>query len=204
VANKQALLEETGLPENVDLPLLILIGRMDYQKGVDLALDALRQVADLPWQAILLGTGDPTIEESARQLEAEQPNRFRSVIRFDAALARRMYAGGDMLLMPSRYEPCGLAQMIAMRYGSIPVARATGGLRDTVIDLKNPARSTGFLFEDATPEALAAVIRRALAAYHQPESWQARQLFAMQQDFSWKSSAESYVKIYDRLCNESP
>lgn len=201
--NKLALIREVDLPANPDQPLFILIGRMDYQKGVDLALDGLRQVAGLPWQAILLGTGDPGIETTARQLEAEYPNRVRAVIRFDAGLARRMYAGGDMLVMPSRYEPCGLAQMIAMRYGCIPVARATGGLQDTVKDEQLPERSTGFLFADSTAEALAAALRRAITAFGEPSEWQARQKFSMRQDFSWQSSAQAYVKIYHRLSMQS-
>jgi starch synthase len=194
------LIRETGLPPNLDLPLIILIGRMDYQKGVDLAVDGLRQVAGLPWQAILLGTGDPGIEASVRQMEAEFPYRVRAVVRFVAALSRRMYAGGDMLIMPSRYEPCGLAQMIGMRYGCLPVARATGGLQDTVKDQQVPEQSTGFLFEDSSPEALAAALRRAMAAFSDQNGWQTRQNFAMQQDFSWQSSAQAYVKIYQRLC----
>ena len=197
--NKKALLHECNLPHNMDLPLLILIGRMDQQKGVDLALDGLREVASLPWQAILLGTGDPVLEAGARQLEAEFPYRVRSVIRFDSQLARRMYGSGDMLLMPSRYEPCGLAQMIAMRYGCLPVARATGGLRDTVIDQQTPENSTGFLFENSTPEALAAALRRAIAAFTERESWQARQICGMAQDFSWQRSAQAYMQLYHKL-----
>jgi starch synthase len=198
-ANKHALVREFVLPDVEDMPLLILITRMDRQKGVDLAIEGLRQVAGLPWQAILLGTGEPGLEAASRQLEAEFPYRARAVIRFDAQLARRMYAGGDMLLMPSRYEPCGLAQMIAMRYGCPPVARATGGLRDTVQDTQVPENSTGFLFENATPAALAAALRRAIAAYADRDLWQARQRCGMQQDFSWQRSAQAYVALYHKL-----
>jgi starch synthase len=199
LANKQALIREFSLPPNLDLPLIILIGRMDQQKGVDLALEGLRMVSGLPWQAVILGTGDPALEASARQLEAEFPFRVRAVIRFDGKLSRRMYAGGDVLLMPSRYEPCGLAQMIAMRYGCLPLARATGGLRDTVIDGPEPTTSTGFLFEDAAPEAMAGALRHALAAYNDRTSWQARQQYGMQQDFSWERSAQKYVQLYQKL-----
>ncbi len=199
IINKQALIREMSLPPNLDLPLMILISRMDWQKGVDLALDGLRQVAGLPWQAILLGNGDPGLEAAVRQLEAEFPYRVRAVIRFDTQLARRMYGGGDVLMMPSRYEPCGLAQMISMRYGCVPVARSTGGLRDTVKDQQTPENSTGFLFEESTPEALAAALRRAMAAYADREGWQARQQFGMQQDFSWERSAQTYAQIYLKL-----
>jgi starch synthase len=110
-----------------------------------------------------------------------------------------MYAAGDMILMPSRYEPCGLAQMIAMRYGCVPVARATGGLSDTVFDGSSPDESTGFLFEDATPEALAAALRRAITAFSDKTGWRARQEYGMQQDFSWQRFAQAYVHIYHRL-----
>jgi len=202
-ANKQALLAEVGLDSSKDLPLLILISRMDHQKGVDLAVGALAEITDLPWQAILLGTGEPGLEEMSRQLEANLPERVRAVIRFDAAFSRRMYAGGDMLLMPSRYEPCGLAQMMAMRYGCLPVASATGGLRDTISDQSDPAESSGFLFEGATMQALAGTLRRALAEYGDQEGWAARRKFAMQQIFSWERSGQEYMRLYLRLINPS-
>ena len=154
-----------------DTPLIISIGRFDYQKGIDIAVGALAQVSSENWQAILLGSGDPVIEATARNMEQEYPDRVRAAFRFDSALSKRMYAGGDMLLIPSRYEPCGLTQMFAMRYGCVPVARATGGLRDTIFDNADPQRSTGFLFESATSEALAAAIRRALAAFADRPGW---------------------------------
>ena len=201
--NKLALLSETGLSASPDAPLILFLSRMVYQKGLDLALEALRRLADQPWQAILLGTGEPGLEAAARQLEAEFPSRVRAVIRFDDRLARRMYGGGDIILMPSRYEPCGLVQMIAMRYGCIPVARATGGLKDTVLDCQRPEQSTGFLFEQPDPEALTLALRRALEAYSHPESWQARQKTAMMQDFSWRRSARAYAQIYHRLHSRS-
>ena len=195
-ANKTALLEEVGLVPQPGTPLLILISRFDRQKGIDLVAGALRQVQDEPWQAVLLGSGDPGLEQAARQLERDLPERVRAVMRYDQALSHRMYAGGDLLLMPSRYEPCGLAQMIAMRFGCLPVAHATGGLRDTIFDLDDPARSTGFLFENATSDSLAAALRRGLAAYADQTAWQARQRFAMQQDFSWPRSAQAYFNLY--------
>lgn len=197
--NKKALLDELGLIPQIDAPLLTVISRFDRQKGIDLVASALRQVQDEPWQAILLGSGDPTLEESARQLERDLPERVRAVLRYDAQLSRRLYAGGDMLLMPSRYEPCGLAQMIAMRYGCLPVANATGGLRDTIFDLDDPAHSTGFLFESATVRALSAALRRALSAYADRKGWQARQAFAMRQDFAWTRSAQAYFNLYQDL-----
>jgi len=195
-ANKHALLTEFKLQPDPETPLLILIGRFDRQKGVDIALSGLQMVKDLPWKIIMLGTGDPLLEEAAHRMEAELPTKVRAALRFDARLARRMYAGGDILLMPSRYEPCGLAQMIAMRYGCLPLARATGGLRDTITDDPTGKTSTGFLFAAASPEAFASRLTKALQQYQNQQAWQAMQLRAMAQDFSWQKSAIDYAKIY--------
>jgi starch synthase len=170
---------------------------------VDIALSGLKLVKDLPWQIIMLGTGDPLLEESAHRMEAELPGKVRAALRFDAFLARRMYAGGDILLMPSRYEPCGLAQMIAMRYGCLPLARATGGLRDTITDNPTGKTSTGFLFASSTPEAFAKRLARALDQYKNHETWQDMQLRAMGQDFSWQKSAIDYAKIYLEIKEET-
>lgn len=193
-ANKAAMLPQFGLTLHPQAPLLAMITRMDYQKGVDIALAALRQITDLPWQAILLGTGNAELEAQARRLEADFPNRVAAAIRFDAKLSRQIYASADMLLMPSRYEPCGLAQMIAMRYGAIPVARATGGLRDTIADGR-----TGFLFADSSPNVMAATLRRAIAAFGHRGNWDDMQRTAMFEDFSWEKSAFQYADLYHRL-----
>lgn len=198
-ANKAALLREVGLTVDQDLPLLVMISRLDYQKGVDLVIEALRMLRNLPWQVVLLGTGDPALEQALSALESEFSYRVRSILRFDGQLARRMYAGGDMLLMPSRYEPCGTAQMVAMRYGNLPVARATGGLRDTIQDDPDPAKSTGFLCQEATAPAYAEALRRALLAYGDSAAWRTRQLLGMTRDFSWDASAQQYKDLYNRL-----
>ncbi len=192
--NKTSLQAQFGLTEQPGAPLLAMITRFDFQKGVDIALNALRMVTDLPWQAILLGTGNAALEAAARQLEADFPHRVAAVIRFDAKISRQIYGAADIFLMPSRYEPCGLAQMIAMRYGAIPLARATGGLRDTIAD-----RRTGFLFTDASPAVMAATFRRTLQAYQSPETWQSIQQAAMEEDFSWEKSARQYVNLYKSL-----
>lgn len=198
-ANKHALLNTFSLRANPDLPLLIFIGRMDPQKGVDLAIEGLRQSAGLPWQAIFLGTGNPALEAAVCHMEREFPDRFKAVIRFDARLARQMYAGADLLLMPSRYEPCGLAQMIAMRYGCLPLAHATGGLKDTILDDPKGSSGSGFLFHRPTANDLARTIRRALRVYSEHSTWQQMQKNAMQKDFSWRRSALEYAHLYDKL-----
>lgn len=203
--NKAALVKEFSLEPDPKIPLLILISRMDQQKGVDLAIDGLAQAVDVGWQAILLGTGNPQLEEACRQLEKDYPERVRAAIRFDIKLSRRMYAGADILLMPSRYEPCGLAQMMAMRYGCVPLARATGGLQDTIIDIADSKENgTGFLFKPATPGAFAETLHRALGVYPDKERWSAIQKRGMHQDFSWENSAVKYMKIYQDLLKVLP
>ena len=197
--NKTVLRKMFSLSQEPDLPLLILISRMDQQKGVDIAIDGLRKMADQPWQAIILGTGNPKIEQSCKELEDDLPDKVRSAIRFDAGLARQMYAGGDMILMPSRYEPCGLAQMIAMRYGCVPIARATGGLSDSIIDTQKAEHNTGFLFKKPTPKAFSKALSRALETYHNKENWKIYQLNGMKQNFSWEKSALKYAKLYIEL-----
>ncbi len=192
--NKAAIQAQFGLTMHPQAPLLAMVTRMDYQKGVDIALGALRRITDLPWTVILLGTGNAELEAQARTLEADFPNRIAAVIRFDAKLSRRIYGSADMLLMPSRYEPCGLAQMIAMRYGAIPVARATGGLRDTIADGR-----TGFLFADSSPNVMAATLRRAIETYGYGAKWQTMQQTAMFEDFSWEKSAFQYADLYHQL-----
>lgn len=194
LANRTALQVRLGMQDDPGVPLLAMVGRIDPQKGVDIVLDAARQFVDLPWQMVILGKGDASLEDGARRLEADFPGRVRAVIDYDAPLGRLIYGGADVFLMPSRYEPCGLAQMIAMRYGCVPVVRATGGLKDTVAE-----GQTGFLFEEATAEALVEALRRALAIYPEQAKWQKLQRNGMTQDFSWTKSAQRYRMVYQSL-----
>ena len=199
-ANKTALAHEFELDPDPKLPLLVLVSRMDQQKGVDLAVEGLASLVTRPWQVILLGTGNPELEEACRKLEKAHPKRVRAAIRFDVNLSRRMYAGGDILLMPSRYEPCGLAQMMAMRYGCAPLARATGGLQDTISDVSaHPESGTGFLFKPATAKDFASALARALDLFQDQNAWQKMQLRGMRQDFSWSKSALAYLRLYQGL-----
>jgi len=195
-ANKTALASEFDLDPN--LPLLAMVTRFDHQKGVDLIPVALRLLQKEKWQLIILGAGTPELEEEICSLESQFPKRFRAAIRFDALLSRRIYAGADILLIPSRYEPCGLAQMIAMRYGCVPVARSTGGLRDTIKD-HNAQFKSGFLFPKTTSRALSATIRRALTAFEKKETWKEIQHNGMRQDFSWENSARQYIQLYQSM-----
>jgi starch synthase len=192
--NKIALVAKVGLRPNLSIPLFGVVSRMDPQKGIDLVLDGLRKMIDLPWQAVILGTGDPKLEESARILSEEFPERVRVEAKYDAKLARLIYAGSDIFLMPSRYEPCGLSQMIAMRYGCVPVVRAVGGLHDTVTD-----GETGFVFIKPRMKDFLAAVERAMEMYTDKEAWHSIQKKGMSQDFSWTKSALKYFELYRRL-----
>lgn len=198
--NKAALIKSLDLTADLRTPLLVIISRMDQQKGVDLALAGLAENSQSKWQAIILGTGDRELENASQQLEKDFPDRVRAITRFDAQLARQLYAAGDILLMPSRYEPCGLAQMIAMRYGCVPLGRATGGLQDTIRNISEAGKEgTGFLFEEATPQAFSATLQKALNVYNDPERWAQIQKQGMLQDFSWEKSASQYARLYLEL-----
>jgi starch synthase len=192
--NKTALLHELGLQEELHTPLLAMIGRMDWQKGVDITFEVLRRMKDQPWQFIILGSGDPNLENAARALQAENPERIKVEIGYNARLSRLIYGGADMLLMPSRYEPCGLAQMIAMRYGCVPVVHATGGLKDTVQD-----DQTGFLFQEAASGSMLEGLKRAMSIYASKVRWENIQRKGMQADFSWSHSAVQYATLYRSL-----
>ena len=196
--NKTALASRAGLSTDPDLPLFGVVSRMEAQKGIDLVLDSLRKLIDLPWQAVILGTGDPKLEESARKLAADYPERVHFEAKYDAKLARLIYAGADMFLMPSRYEPCGLSQMIAMRYGCIPVVRAVGGLHDTVTD-----GETGFVFIQPKLKDFMAAIKRAVDTFKNEQVWRTMQINAMSQDFSWTNSALKYLYLYKRLISHT-
>ncbi|MFU8826398.1 MAG: glycogen synthase [Brevefilum sp.] len=203
VENKRYLQNRFNLPIEDHVPMLTLISRMDPQKGIDIALKGLVYCEDVPWQAIVLGTGTPFVEDLARELEVRYPQHVRSVIDFDNKLAHQLYAGADMFLMPSRYEPCGLSQMISMRYGCVPIARKTGGLADTIQAVSRRVNGgTGFLFTKPYPSVFAQTVKRAIDYYHKPEVWRQIQLNGMQVDFSWENSAQKYVEIYLDLLNE--
>ena len=198
-ANKKALQKEMGLTIESTIPLIVIISRMDPQKGIDLAFEALRKSIKLGWQCIILGSGDPILERAAQSLELEFLQSIRTKITFDSALSHRMYAGADMLLMPSRYEPCGLSQLIAMRYGTVPVARATGGLKDTITDATITKIGNGFLFDEADSTQAAIAITSAVETFHTKKGWQRIKRNAMRSDFSWAESAKKYCSLYHDL-----
>lgn len=196
--NKVALQERVGLPALPDVPLLGMVTRMDVQKGVDIALKGLRMMGRQSWQLVLLGAGDPKLEAMAKKLQEELPDRVRVETRYDARLARQIYAGADVFLMPSRYEPCGISQMISMRYGCLPLVRAVGGLHDTVTDSE-----TGLVFVEAKVKSFNDAVRRALGLYPDRSRWEAMQKAGMAVDFSWPHSARKYLELYKNLLETS-
>jgi len=180
--------------------LLTVVSRLDYQKGIGLIFDALASPESQAWQLVILGTGAKELEERAEELSTKNPQKVVSILKYDDQLSHKLYASGDIFLMPSLYEPCGLSQMIAMRYGNIPVARATGGLKDTIIDFNtSPEAATGFLFEEKTAEGLKAALDSALGHFPNKQIWYKLQRNAMAADFSWNRSAEAYLHIYQEL-----
>jgi starch synthase len=196
--NKRKLQQQLKLEASTD-PLIGFVGRLTHQKGVDLIAAAADEIAALPAQVAVLGQGERGLERELAAAAARHPGRIAVSIGFDEALAHRVEAGADIFLMPSRFEPCGLNQMYSQRYGTPPVARATGGLADTIAD-----GETGFLFERAESGALAAALRRAVSAWREPRRWREIQRAGMQRDFSWGAAARRYADLYARLARSRP
>jgi len=199
---KRNLLEGFGMdPELMDRPLLGFIGRLRQQKGIDLVLDSMARLMKLNIGVVILGEGNPEFEQRLAELLGEYPGRLCAHIGYTEELAHMIQAGCDIFLMPSRYEPCGLTQMYALRFGTVPVATAVGGLRDTIIPHPE-AGSTGFTF--ARPEArlLVKTVAQAVALWELPQQWQAMRNRAMAVDFSWDTAAKRYLDVY-RLAGAS-
>ncbi|HPF70676.1 MAG TPA: glycogen synthase [Candidatus Krumholzibacteria bacterium] len=201
-ACRAGLVAELGLDAAIDAPLCGFVGRLVDQKGVDLLLPVVDRLAGDGFTFAVLGTGDPRLEESMRAAAVRNRGRVAFVGTFDEGLAHRIYAGSDLFLMPSLFEPCGLSQMYALRYGTPPVVRRTGGLADTVVDAAGPD-GTGFVFDDARPEALLATLRRAAQAFGDREAWARLQARGMACDFSWSRSAEAYEALYAEAVAEA-
>jgi starch synthase len=196
-ACKRALLKEFGLAHVPDLPLVGIISRLVAQKGFDLVNIAREDLLNRPIRMVVLGTGEPEVEAGLREFVRRDPKRFAVRFQYDNGLAHRIEAGCDMILMPSRFEPCGLTQMYSMRYGTIPIVRSTGGLADTVqhFDMKKK-KGTGFVFEHEDGTGLVWALDQALAAYSKPGPWTTLMQNAMSRDYSWGLSAERYEAVY--------
>jgi starch synthase len=200
--NKAALQTQLGLPVRPEVPIIGVVTRLTDQKGFDLAMPALWQVlAESDVQLVALGSGEPALEHQLWQLSHRFSNQARALIGYDPVLSQRIYGASDLFLMPSRYEPCGTSQMFAMRYGSLPVVRETGGLADTVqnYDGGDAEVGTGFVFSWETPDAVLNTLRWAIETYQtRPEAFQRMQRRGLETDFGWERSAGEYIKIYER------
>ena len=195
---RRALMEGFGW-EDDGRPLIIFVGRLTEQKGVDIMLEALERFMPDKIFALIIGSGNEFYNRKLSDFETSHSSSVRTVTAFSEESAHLAYAAGDILLMPSLFEPCGLSQLIAFAYGTIPVARATGGLADTVIDADSSPDGTGFLFTDYSIAELEEALNRALAAKDEPERWSRIVRNAMKEDFSWNSSAKEYAALYRNI-----
>lgn len=195
---KAKLQEELGLEVRDDRPLMVMVTRLTRQKGLDLVMYSLDRILSNGVQVAVLGTGDADYEDGLRWFQSQYPGSMAARIEFDPALSQRMYAGADMFLMPSKFEPCGLSQIISMRYGTLPIVRETGGLKDTVIPYNQfTGEGTGFSFTHFNGDEMGdAVFRAARLFWDDKDSWNALVRNAMEQDFSWTRSANTYIDLY--------
>ena len=211
--NKEKLQQELSLPCNRDVPLLGTIGRLAEQKGVELTISALGKIAKLDLQFVLLGRGEAKYHILLEKIKQKGYRNISINLRFDPILAHKIYAGCDMFLMPSNFEPCGLGQLISLKYGTIPIVRKTGGLADTIIDYQREEErgpvttsckgaGTGFVFEKYSSRQMLKTIMEALRLYKNREKWRKLMLKAMDCDFSWEASAKKYIKLYNRAVDE--
>lgn len=196
---KRTLQQEKGLTPGGRTPLVGIISRLADQKGFDLVAQVIGPILSLGFQFVILGTGDQKYQDLLARLQKDHPGRVSLTLAFDNTLAHKIYAGSDLFLMPSRYEPCGLGQMIALKYGTIPVVRETGGLADSIHDADREADGNGFSFRAYEPKALVEALSRAVAAFQQAERWGRLVERAMACDFSWQASAKRYIQIFEQV-----
>ncbi len=202
--NKLQLQEELGLPVNADIPLYIIISRLTEQKGLDLVDYIMPQLMERELQFVVLGVGDEKYENSFKYHASKNPGKMVALLKFDAALSNRLYASADAILVPSRFEPCGLTQMMAMRYANLPIVRETGGLRDSVAPYNEfTGEGTGFSFANYNAHELLSCIDLSLSVwYDNHKAWVRMQRHAMRKDYSWHSSAKAYRKLYRKLAGK--
>ncbi len=198
---KQDLLNAFGVTDaDPALPVIGIVSRFAAQKGFDLIAQTMDRLAREKMIVVVLGTGDKTYEDMFQRLNKQFPNKIAIKIAYDNVIAHKIEAGADMFLMPSRYEPCGMNQIYSLKYGTVPIVRATGGLDDTIEPWDaRTGKGTGFKFAEYTGEALLATIKQALLAYRDQSSWQTLMRNGMARDFSWGASAREYGKIYGRV-----
>ena len=200
IENKKALCEQFGLDFKAETPLLGLVTRLTEQKGMPLLLKAMNGLLKEKIQLVILGVGDPEIQQKLKELAAKNSSRMAFQARFDNRTAHLIEAGSDILLMPSRFEPCGLNQIYSLRYGTIPLVHQTGGLADTVIDVQtSPEKGNGFVFKEFTPAMFLKTVEAAIATFRDTDKWREIQRRAVTAVFSWEKSAREYAKLYEKV-----
>ena len=198
-ANKQKLAEELKF-EVENKPLFGMVSRLAGQKGVDVLVEALKEFLKEDVKVVILGTGEKSIEDALIELEKNYPEKLKALIKFDNTLAHKIYAASDFFMMPSKYEPCGLGQLIALKYGNVPVVRETGGLKDTIDNYNAYTHcGNGFSFEEYSKETLANTLARAKDAYENRETYKSIQKTGMLCDFSWGRSAKTYIELFEKI-----
>lgn len=197
--NKRALQEYLGLEVNDRLLLCGMVTRLDEQKGIELVLKAMQQLLpQSPYQFAILGVGEEKYRQTILSIRKKNPSKVSFTDRYDSHLAKQIYAGADLFLMPSKFEPCGLAQLIAMRYGSLPLVHDTGGLHDTVVDYKKRG-GDGFIFKKYSFPVFFSALKNAQQIFHKPAAWKKLQVQAMRTDYSWNRSAKIYLQLYKKI-----
>lgn len=199
-ACKKELLARAGLDTETDAPVIVCVSRLVEQKGFDMVFSAANQIADTGAKLLILGSGNDWIENGIMQAAETYPQNIKLFRGYDEPLSHLMYAGGDIFLMPSVFEPCGLSQMISMRYGTVPVVREVGGLRDTVFDVDRPEGGNGFTFQTCDADGMMWALRRAVDRYNNDKTaWKKIMLEGMREDFTWDKSAGLYKDMYEDL-----
>ncbi|MCW8853339.1 MAG: glycogen synthase GlgA [Gammaproteobacteria bacterium] len=205
--NKTELQKECQLPVDATIPMIGMVSRLVEQKGLEIILESLSDLLSLPVQLVILGTGQPHYEVQLSEWAEKYPDHLKVIVGYDESLAHRIEAASDMYLMPSTFEPCGLNQLYSLRYGTLPVVTRVGGLADTVTDAseENIANDTanGFVLKEQSADELIVSITRALALYQKPVIWRQLQINAMSGDFSWQTSAEQYIALYQQALKEN-
>lgn len=200
VKNKVELQSMLTLPVNESVPMIGMVTRLVSHKGLEIIKKAFDEIMNLDIQMVILGTGDPSYEGYLKDMEIKYNNKLRVIIAFNQDLSRKIYSASDMFLMPSKSEPCGLSQMIAARYGAVPLVRRTGGLKDSIIDFNEP-NGIGYAFDGLSEKELVKMIKRALNDYQDQENWKIKVSKTMNADFGWSASAKKYLSLYEQILN---
>ena len=204
VQNKLSLQKQLGLPQKKDTPMIAIVSRLTHQKGCDLIINIIDRLLQKDVQFVILGTGDYLYEETFKNLQYRYPDKVSTNIKFDDGLAHKIYAASDMFMMPSLFEPCGLGQLIALRYGAIPIVRETGGLKDTIIPYNQyNGIGNGFGFRNFNSNELMNITEYAISVYLDKNSWNKIIKQAMESNNSWEKSANQYKWLYEEVVNRS-